>query len=835
MNSVSQPVSPKCSRSTPQNISTWLSPLDSASRLRDIESTRHPGSGSWLLRRNAYTNWKHNPTEPVLWITGPPGVGKTVLSSVVIRDLQQAGESESYTTSFFHCDAGNESARSATRLLSTVISHVLEDTYARDGADLPLCLVEAYRKSVRFGRQTIVKADHPEDILKGLLAKHSHTTLVVDGVDELDSPEDAIRTLLELSTSAMSFRVAFLGRSVPITSRLLSGSPTVRVATTDTAADIGDFVRARAQGIPTHDQDMREQVISEICVKADGMFLWTRMVLDDVANATSLGTLREMLHQCPSGLHAVYGHFVRNLASQPPCRRRLARDILLWTCCAARPLTLEEIEVALATSVVQGQVADDERPFRSAIVDLCSPFITVTSHDNLVRPVHHSVREYLLDPANVAGLGAEAAAAFTMTKQDAHAELAARCLRYLDVVLPAFLSTTEDLDGFGSYAMSFWCHHALHGAHDKGLEEQISIFLAVATHRQAWLYGMLFRGSSPFPFQNIFRLHQELSVWCAQGLTAASSLPSLLANDWSMDALDLLFRLPDCHDDPSYVWGHQANSTEISYFEKMMVVRDLARRLTQTKQLPQAVAKLEAAIAAQVVQRPAAPLSCAFAWNTLGILYDQQGRAPLALATHQRALDAQEDSFGAEHARTIWSVNELGRMYRHLGNLDDSEALHRRALAALARHQQPADHPERVWTANTLGTTLRVAGRPGEALALHTWAYEARARSLGAGHAHTLWACADVAKCHGALGRPDEALAWFRRALAGRAALLGPDHADTLWSMNNVAAALADSGRRADAIAMHARALAGQEKVLGPDHAHTRWTRDVLESLRGAE
>ena len=640
------------------------------------------------------------------------------------RDLQQAAKLESYTTSFFHCDAGNESARSTTCLLSTVVSHILEDTYARDDAVLPQCFEGAYIKPARFGRRTIVQAD--------------------------------------------------------------------------------------------------------------GMFLWTRMVLDDVANATSLGTLREKLHQCPTGLHAIYGHFVRNLASQPPCRRRLARDILLWTCCAARPLALEELEVALATSLAQGQVADDERPFRSVIVDLCSPFITVASPGNLVRPVHHSVREYLLDPANVSRLGHGVAAGFIITEQNAHAELAARCLRYLEGVLPAFLSTTEDLHGFSSYAMSFWCHHALRGAHEPGLEEQIGIFLAVAAHRQAWLYGMLFRGSSPFPFQNIFRLHHELNVWCGQTMAPASALPSLLANDWSMDALDLLFRLPDGHCDPGCVWGHQANSTGISYFEKMMVARDLARRLTQTKQLPHAVARLEAAAAAQAARRPEAPHSCAFAWNALGILYDQQGRAALALATHRRALDAQEDFFGAGHARTIWSVNELGRMHRHLGHLDASETLHRRALAALARHQQPADHPERVWTANTLGTTLRMVGRADEALALHEWVYEARVRSLGARHAHTLWTCADVAKCHGALGRPEEALVWFWRALDGRVDLLGPDHADTLWSMNNVAAALASLGRRAEAVVLHARALAGQEKILGPDHAHTQWTRDVLENLCGA-
>ena len=57
------------------------------------------------------------------------------------------------------------------------------------------------------------------------------------------------------------------------------------------------------------------------------------------------------------------------------------------------------------------------------------------------------------------------------------------------------------------------------------------------------------------------------------------------------------------------------------------------------------------------------------AWilNSLGNLYDQQGRTELAKSLEEQALRCQERSLPQDHLDITLTVNELGRMVRHLG------------------------------------------------------------------------------------------------------------------------------------------------------------------------
>jgi hypothetical protein len=139
-------------------------------------------------------------------------------------------------------------------------------------------------------------------------------------------------------------------------------------------------------------------MVDQICEKAEGMFLWAKIVLDDLVSATSPTHIRTILDQCPPGLYALYRHFLQGLAAQTPQKQKVTRDIMRWVVCAARPLTVTELEGAL-TAGLEGR---DEKPFKSTIIEACSSFITVAGTEETVRAVHESVREHLIeepDPA----------------------------------------------------------------------------------------------------------------------------------------------------------------------------------------------------------------------------------------------------------------------------------------------------------------------------------------------------------------------------------------------------------------------------------------------------
>lgn len=688
-------------------------------------------------------------------------------------------------------------------------------------ADPPDSVISAYEKASRFGRRSISKDDSPENILSRMLPSSTPLSLIIDGLDELEDPENAIKPLLELASRTDKTRIAFFSREMPEIQRLLSSAPRIRISQNDTQTDIKTYVRGSSDFVPLESHAAREQIIEEICFKADGMFLWARIVLEDIAKTTNLATLREVLHCCPSGLQPVYSHFLNRLTSQGPHRSKLARDILQWVCCTARPLTIDELETALATRVQTGRVPDSERAFRSSILNICGPFIVFSAKDNLVQPVHHSFREFLLSSAANGSLGDDARI-LLINEKHTHAQLASRCLRYLELQISDCLDSNwsaDSLDSFGTYSLGFWCHHTISGSFSEALEHQICSFMSRTENRQAWLYWMFFHSQEAFSLQRIFRLHQLLRDWSQPEGREKESMLATTMSDWSMDALQLVL---NCQED----------AAKATYFGKMMIIRDLVRRMKQTNQLSQAVAMLETLRMSVKGQQKAEAVHLALLLNILGILYDQQGCTELSLDTHTKAHTIQNHHLGEFHPKTLWTSNEIGRMYRHMGLLEKSEQSHRSVMAVITR-TLPDDHPELIWTVNTLANTLRKMNFPQEALELHVKAYRARVKSFGELHTHTLWSCGDVAKCYRELGDLPEALDWSLKALDGRIELLGYEHPDTLWSMNDVGIVLSAMGRYSDAYRTHVDALESQERVLGKCHEHVQWTRSVVEDLQG--
>lgn len=841
----------------------------------DIDLVRVPGSGAWIFDHPTYQLWKRESHSPLLWISGNPGVGKTILSSAIIKDLQSRArdqhQHQGHVVTYFHCRSDQESSRTTLGLLATLIMQLgavvtaEAATAASEAApvhtDIPPCLLEAYQKSIKFGRRSMSRADGPENILQSLASRFQRVSVVVDGLDEMEEPDKASEILLRLShSSSTALSIVFLSRNVPPIKKRLQSQPQIHISAQDVNRDIWSYAQHRSGDLPLDRGEVRESMVEKVCLKADGMFLWAKMIMDDMALAVSIAHLESILDRCPSGLYAMYGHFLQILNTRSDEVQRLARDIMRWVVYASRPLTVDELEAALTIGTRSEdslEMDDRTRPFRSVITELCSPFIVVsTGGGGIVRPVHHSIREYLTaEPSRLAPSGPSSSHLNGL--EDAHTELALRCLDYLNGRFPHKPSTAKP--AFYDYSLTSWCHHAVSGPYRAELDAKMARIIGSPSRRQAWLHHLFFGDSThPFPFQKIFQQQRHLAEWSKGRAQASSSsdtvtVPllslSVSETDWCLDALELLLLLP-CH--ARCEAKHTSDKAvapyivEISYFEKMMLVRALARQLTRTGGLGVALAKLEARMASRTESDSQTPWMAALLLNTIGVLYDQQARGDLSLQMHEKALRLQDGRANSTNMRpgggegsalrsdlspeAVWTINELGRMHRHLGHYAEAEKMHRTALAVLTR-TQPEDHPERVWTVNTLATALRMGGHPAEALPLHLAAYKARSDSLGPLHAHTLWSAGDVAKCHRDMGALADAEIWFRRALEGRRAQLGHSHPDTLWSMNQLGLVLADMGRLSEARGMHAKALEGQVQVLGSEHEHSRWSSHAVHSL----
>lgn len=761
--------------------------------------------------------------EPLLWISGPPGVGKTVLSSALIADLR-ATIPTSDCIAVLYCDANDRPSRSMDVLLASLIAQMASKVppeYLVQG--IPSCLNSAYRKSIRYGRKSLSKADSPVDIVAEIALLVRKTWVVIDGLDEMDQPERAQELLDISSLVGPAFRVTALSRSTRTIQKVFAHLPHIEIQPSHVQSDIWQYIQQMSNELPVHDDAERQMVAHAVNAKADGMFLWTRLVMEELSAATCLADIELVLDQYPVGLKGVYDRFLLGMASQSIHRQRLAKEILQWVCCAFKPLKLTDLAFALSMNSSSASTFKNslkDRPSCLVMTDICAPFLILIDTLDTLRPVHQSFREFLVGPPTADM--ANDAAKFFIHPETTHNELALRCIRYLKCKPFFSAGTCSSSDDFWDYAMTYWCQHTVNGSYSEELESGIYDLVSTAGKRRHWLNWMLFGYyGSPFSMAQIIRLQRELKVW-AEPSTRKETLKDLTGKEWNMACFELLINATRQQEGLSKLGD--------TYFETMMVARGLVRVLKRDSQLCEATEKLEKLSVGLEHTDNMAELG--FIHNLLGLLYDQEGHVHPALQAHQTARSYQESLKDKNNTHVLWTINEMGRMYRHIGLLEDSERMHRHVLGHLAANL-PEDHPELIWTINTLATTLRKQSRPGEALELHLRAYNARSKSLGELHAHTLWSCSDVAKCYQDQGLFATALIWYRKALDGRMKTLGHEHLDTLWSMNHLGVVLADLARYFEAVEIQRQALNAQEQLLGRAHEHTCWTRKTLAELKG--
>ena len=66
-----------------RDVILWMSGLDYTHTQDDVLRCRFADTGNWLLGREEFKNWLMGDDTGILWCWGNPGVGKTVLSSIV--------------------------------------------------------------------------------------------------------------------------------------------------------------------------------------------------------------------------------------------------------------------------------------------------------------------------------------------------------------------------------------------------------------------------------------------------------------------------------------------------------------------------------------------------------------------------------------------------------------------------------------------------------------------------------------------------------------------------------------------------------------------------------
>ncbi|TEY57649.1 hypothetical protein BOTCAL_0210g00100 [Botryotinia calthae] len=799
-------------------VMTWLYPGEYYESLHQACAKRSANTGQWLLTDISFQNWLNGLSDPILWCYGSPGCGKTILSATVIQYLQDYYAST--PTVYFHCSSTDRLKQSQESIYISLLGQITGQTNV-----IPQALISAYFFAERYGRCRISFADRIPELLAEVLHELPALNIIIDGVDECESEDMSgmLRLLNGISKDRNSIRVLFFSRDILPVRKELGLLPSIHINTNAVQSDIDQYLREAVETLPCTESHLKQYVYNVLSQKAAGMFLFARLGMETLQATFSTQDMLASLDRLPTGLYNVYGQILERLASKPIVNQSLARRIFNWVCRTSRPLNWLELQCALSWDeermIFDGNIA----PSKDSVLEVCCPLVEYRTESDTFHLGHLSVYEYLHDQSNFILLSPQATG-FLLEEKYSHFGLAQATLTYLSKSgIAESINLNSQQYPLAKYATENWCYHLSLSVYDSKLHRQYEKFVASETRRSAWITRSLLSEDLPFPMHRIAKLQRLVQTWTNQ----SGTLGKQSAEDL-MDIQKALFRLDDFIQ--SQRRGGPGNINIISNFERSMIIRDLARLYTMSGQIDMGVRVFEEEIT-KTGGTNSGKASKTWLLNSLGILYDQQGRFRLAEAIQRQALAVQLRFLPHDHLDIIITINELGRVCRHLQKHSEAESLHLRALRTLEPLFPPTDH-HIIWTQNALARCYRSPHRtpclPNEALALHTRAYNSMVSTLGPLHPHAIWKLSDTARCLDQLGRIDEAFETRQRVLEQRIQVHGRMHADTLRAMNSLALCYEARGEMADAATWHTQAYEGQVKLFGDQHAHAKWSLQAL-------
>ncbi|OJD30121.1 nacht domain protein [Diplodia corticola] len=395
-----------------------ISPYDYKGHHRRIQELRHPGTAIWLFDLQPFKEWLFTPSSSIFGCFGIPGSGKTILSSSVMEHLQSTQES---SVVFYHyCSYEYPSSLKATAILGTFLRQLLERETLFAGA-------ESLHEDLLDKLNTPIPKELFAAIARYFKSGDTYVFLI-DGVDELPSSEQAeLAVVLEKAVSdALHCTVKVYISCRPeavVKKKAFDPNLSVTISPENLSQDIISFVEAKVDeklkegDLELGDPHLRDEIIDRLAAGAKGMyvtkpfdqsmkplmmsrFLWVKFQIDEICEAVSDEGIRKTLADLPRDLVSTYARIIQRISASPggPSKLEILGKTCRWLICAKRPLTMEELKVAIAleitdTSMPTARISSGDG---SRIIRACNNLVVLSRADRIVHLAHHTVRQFIL-------------------------------------------------------------------------------------------------------------------------------------------------------------------------------------------------------------------------------------------------------------------------------------------------------------------------------------------------------------------------------------------------------------------------------------------------------
>lgn len=354
----------------------------------------------------------------MLWLAGPPGVGKSVLTRYFLERVLAGSDmvslAEDYSAISFFCSYSEAVFNSETVILRSIL-HQLIRIYPQSQN----IVRNRLQIRTRWGLEYRFEPDYLWGAIEEVLALNPmrRCLIVVDAIEEL--PPDATRnvlaefykliTIFRRTKVQHQLRVFISSRFHPDYNNVLLSVFTIRVQSLHVNRDIEAFVRDSISEFAQSnsafgeiaDASIQRKITSEISKRAEGIFLWAAITVEDFRRGLlwNCDVLEEKLRQldsAPSGLNMLYDRMMDKVDISI---RKDMWSIFSVLAVAARPLREIELEVILAINYSEHNftTSTDIQPFRNLndIIESNFPELVKIDDNGCLNFTHLSFREYI--------------------------------------------------------------------------------------------------------------------------------------------------------------------------------------------------------------------------------------------------------------------------------------------------------------------------------------------------------------------------------------------------------------------------------------------------------
>ncbi|EMD85651.1 hypothetical protein COCC4DRAFT_181892 [Bipolaris maydis ATCC 48331] len=408
------------------------------------------GTCSWVLTHPAYLTWLKTEETKLLWITGEPGCGKTMLSAYITDHLRlDHATSVKPSVFFFFCDDKVKSQRDANAILRGILYQI----------------VQQHRKLIKYVKSRF-ETDGPslansfpalwELFLKIISNSASGAVrVIVDAIDECEvrTRNSFLKAIMQLVNDSQDvYRqsrncVKFLITSRPSlgNSYDLTGSLKNRLSIEEdqgiVSEDLRLVIRSKVADIAKKfncDEETRSYLERVLYSKSDQSFLWLNMVLHslETSSKASRRDFERIIDTFPRSLQATYDGFLSRISIE---NQEDAGKILRLLVGCSRYLTLVEINTAFTIDQDHESIADVvndlQHSISTTLQNIVGSFVRIreinytSNQDSKVSLVHQSAKEYLTDLALRSA--EKTVKSLAVSLPNAALEISQSCIRYL--------------------------------------------------------------------------------------------------------------------------------------------------------------------------------------------------------------------------------------------------------------------------------------------------------------------------------------------------------------------------------------------------------------------